>query len=48
MSSWFLLKTLQKEYLLRYAEKLTGDDTMLTTEGNKRSDDLMMALNKEI
>lgn len=34
-----------KIYLVRHAEKLTGDDPLLTTEGNKRAGDLMRALN---
>jgi len=38
-----------KIYLVRHAEKLTGDDPLLTIEGNKRAGDLMRALkDKEI
>lgn len=33
-----------KIYLVRHAEKLTGDDPLLTTEGNKRAGDLMRTL----
>ena len=33
-----------KIYLVRHAEKLTGEDPLLTTEGNKRAGDLMRAL----
>ncbi len=37
-------KTNAKIYLVRHAEKLSGDDPLLTTEGSKRAGDLMREL----
>jgi broad specificity phosphatase PhoE len=44
-----LLSKKSKIYIVRHAEKLSGDDPLLTDDGNKRAGDLMRELkNKKI
>ena len=42
-----LLHNHSKIFIVRHAEKLGGDDPLLTTNGNKRAGDLMRILKKE-